>query len=300
MTTTIRIRSARGIRRSALAAVGGLCIGAALPLTAGAAPAPLSCGSVVTADVRLTSDLVGCPGSGLIVGSSGVTIDLAGHTIGGSGNGAGIDNEAGHDDLRIRGGTVRDFAFGVHVFDTTRVRIEDTTTRANLIGFQIERSRRIELDRVSAVDNVAGGIEITFSEHARVRDSRATGNGFIGLVDRFSTASRFERNTLAGNGASGLTVDRTERATVSENAADGNASDGIQLSGTDDAVVVGNRTVGNADDGIEIDSAGNTLRRNIARYNGGFGINAAAGTVDGRHNEAGGNLAGDCVGVTCR
>jgi hypothetical protein len=52
---------------------------------------------VLTTDVRLTADLRNCHGSGLIVGASGSTIDLAGYVIGGNGSGAGIDNEAGHD-----------------------------------------------------------------------------------------------------------------------------------------------------------------------------------------------------------
>ena len=37
---------------------------------AAAAPSPLSCGAVVTTDVRLTTDLVDCPGSGLIIGAA--------------------------------------------------------------------------------------------------------------------------------------------------------------------------------------------------------------------------------------
>ena len=52
----------------------------------------LSCGSVITTDVRLAADLVDCPAFGLVVGAPGITIDLNGHVIGGTGSGVGIDD----------------------------------------------------------------------------------------------------------------------------------------------------------------------------------------------------------------
>jgi hypothetical protein len=52
-----------------------------------AARGGLHCGSVVTRSVTLHRDIVGCGHAGLIVGRSGITVDLAGHTIGGVGKG---------------------------------------------------------------------------------------------------------------------------------------------------------------------------------------------------------------------
>src|SRR3954463_5610736 len=62
----------------------------ALPAAAAAAPAPtLQCGSVVTTSVTLTKDITKCPVDGLVVGASGITIDLNGHKISGTtGNGS--------------------------------------------------------------------------------------------------------------------------------------------------------------------------------------------------------------------
>lgn len=293
------IRPIRNLLRSTTAAavVVGLT---ALAGAAEAAPAPLSCGSVVNRDVRLTSDLVDCPGPGLIIGASDITVDLAGHTVNGTGRGAGIDNQTGHDRLHIRNGIVRDFAFGIHLFDTTGADIDDVSVEANQIGVEIERSRRVDIHRLTATANAATGMEITFSERTHIRDSRATGNGLFGFVDRFSAATRFERNTLTGNAATGLSVDRTSGAIIRHNTAEGNGDDGIALSGTGDAFVAANEANGNANDGVELDTPGNTLRRNSARNNGGFGINAVSGTIDGGRNEASGNVAGDCTGVGCR
>ena len=43
----------------------------------------VSCGDVITQDTTLDSDLVNCPGDGVVIGASGITLDLAGHTIDG-------------------------------------------------------------------------------------------------------------------------------------------------------------------------------------------------------------------------
>ena len=56
----------------------------------------LECGERVTEDVRLDSDLRDCRGVGLvIVAADGVTVDLGGHTIDGTGRGTGIVNGYG-------------------------------------------------------------------------------------------------------------------------------------------------------------------------------------------------------------
>ena len=170
-----------------------------------------------------------CPGSGLVIGAPGVTIDLAGHVIDGTGSGAGIDNEAGHDDVRIRRGTVREFVFGVILFQADGARLERLDAIANLDGFKIASSVDVELDRVTAVGNVGPGVEITFSDQVTVRRSTFTDNGLWGVVDRFSERSRHVGNTIVGNDASGLTLDRTGGAVVERNRIAANAGHGIEL-----------------------------------------------------------------------
>jgi hypothetical protein len=75
----------------------------------------VECGDRITVDSRLTRDLV-CDGVGLAL-ADGVTLDLAGHTLGGDGTGAAVTLDSGDDDERpstVRGGTVRDWDRGVH------------------------------------------------------------------------------------------------------------------------------------------------------------------------------------------
>ena len=78
------------------------------------APSGLHCGDVVTTDVSLTQDLVGCEGDGLVVGATHVRIDLNPHRIIGSdaADSAGIRDD-GFSDLLVQGGTLAHFDRGV-------------------------------------------------------------------------------------------------------------------------------------------------------------------------------------------
>ena len=75
----------------------------------GAAPAlgsHIQCGDVITQDTTLDSDLIDCPGNGIVIGSPDITVDLNGHTIDGDDSGLedhGIDNGAGEDAVTVRG-----------------------------------------------------------------------------------------------------------------------------------------------------------------------------------------------------
>lgn len=178
---------------------------------AAASPPPLTWGTTVTIDVRLTADLLDCDGAGLVVGAPGITIDLAGHTTDGAGTGSsiGIDNVAGHDHVGVIRGTIREFAFGLDLLETTGNWLDRPTLAANGVGVIVERA----------------GVERTVLER--------------------------------------------------------------------------NEVVGNAEHGMLIEGPGNTVTRNRAVANGGIGIAALDGTIDGG-NRASGNLGGNRTGVACR
>jgi hypothetical protein len=280
-------------------AVLAAAVGASVPLSAGAQAEAITCGTVVTSDVRLTADLLDCPGSGLVIGAPGVTIDLAGHVVDGTGAGTGIDNEAGYDDVRILRGTVRDFQFGVHLFQTSGAHVERVATRSNMIGLIVARSADVQLDAVQATANVSNGIDVTFSERVSVRRSVAAGNGLSGIVDRFTEDSTYARNALTGNSSPGLVLNGSAGAVAERNRATANDSDGIELTLVEDAVLDRNLAIANSGSGILVDQAGNSLTRNRAVGNLGVGIAAPDGTLDGGRNRANGNLGGDCTGVVC-
>src|SRR5689334_13099778 len=85
----------------ALAAGGCLCLGAT---TAGAGTPALVCGSTLTRSTTLRSDLLHCPGTALVIGADGITVDLGGHAISGT-NAAGSEGIAddGHAAVHIVG-----------------------------------------------------------------------------------------------------------------------------------------------------------------------------------------------------
>jgi hypothetical protein len=102
--------------------LGSMALAAVLlsALTAGQALASrVQCGEVITQDTKVVNDLVGCPGSGLIVGADNVTLDLNRHTISGDGDfdeseEAGVQVR-GFDGAVIKNGTLTHFVQVVNV-----------------------------------------------------------------------------------------------------------------------------------------------------------------------------------------
>ena len=108
-------------------------------LVAGAVPGAKAndlCGTTIVADLELDQDLI-CSGDGLVVGADGIRIKLNGHTITGSGSGAGIV-VTGRTDVSIAGGTIRAFAVGVRLNTSTDIVIKDTEFAANAEGIDMQ------------------------------------------------------------------------------------------------------------------------------------------------------------------
>jgi hypothetical protein len=141
------MRSANGLTLGCAVArlrviVSGLgvlgCAGVTLitaPATA-AAKGGLQCGSVVQTSVTLDHDILHCPVDGLIVGASGITIDLNGHKItgttgDGSGNlsdcDCGINDQGGFDRVTVRPGEIDNFDSGVVFSDARGLLVQDLT-----------------------------------------------------------------------------------------------------------------------------------------------------------------------------
>jgi parallel beta-helix repeat protein len=289
-------------RRRAAVAVGAALAAVAVP--AGvvlAVPAEgLSCGATVTTDVRLTADLVDCAGPGLVIGASGIEIDLDGHTIDGTGANAGIFNPEGHDALTIRGGTIREFGQGIDLLESRGSRIDRLRVTANGIGIVVMRGDHVRVERVEADANTFSGIEVLFSEDVTVQRSTVTGHPFGGIRDHASLDSRYERNVVTGNTFFGVEVLQTDGAVLSRNDVSGNQFDGIRLGFWATGVTLErNETSHNGTDGLVIEEAGNTVELHEAFENGGRGIVVVDGTIDGGRNTAAGNAGGDCVGLAC-
>src|SRR4051812_35764056 len=161
---------------TAAALLTGLSI---LAAPAGAAPRQLHCGDTVTTSVTLTRDLTNCPGDGLVVGASGITIDLAGHKITGttsddSGDAnacrCGINDRGGYDRVTLKDGRLVGFYEGARFDDADGVLVDGVTSTGhyeNALAF--DRSTRGTVAG-STVARSYRGVRIADSQGMTVRD----------------------------------------------------------------------------------------------------------------------------------
>jgi parallel beta-helix repeat protein len=233
----------------ALTLAGALAVSAA-PASA-TATTEVSCGQTLTHSVRLANDLKDCPGDGLVIGASGVTVDLNGHTIDGvatqiddcdvrpSGP-AGIQNSGGYDGLTIKNGTLQQFSSGFNA------------------GSDTEAMADSRLVHLVARDNRFSGLTMGSGAGDVTNDNRIVGN------------------TVTGNGcAAGIVVNSGHGNLVSGNRATNNQT-GILICCSHDNAVTGNVAAGNGEDGIAVccgpGAYDNLVAGNEVRDNANIGI----------------------------
>jgi hypothetical protein len=206
----------------------------------------VTCGETITRSVTLANDLVDCPGDGLVVGADRITIDLGGHTIDGPvtagqpceppppRTSVGIQNDAGHDRITIRDGTIQQFPRGIgaggdvtgRMTGMSDSRIHDLTVReTRFVGITLfggdgdAVSEGNRLERTTVLDTACGAA-FFFNT---LRGSRITANrmerAFAGIVVCCSRTA--DRNLVAGNVVTatgpGVVVFDSERNRVRHN-----------------------------------------------------------------------------------
>lgn len=215
----------------AVLAAGGVTVATGSLAQAGA----LHCGQVITVDTRLTSDLVGCPDNGIVIGAENITLDLNGHVIGGDGTlvpscppdvacDTGVDNSAGHSHVTIKGGSIRQFDIGVFVGDHSA-------------GDHI---RHLAVSHTSSVGIVVGKTTSTVVDHNVVQDP-----GFF-AVAAFGSA----------------------KARVASNVASGSTGYAMFLEDEDNSRIVRNRLI-SCKHGFAVSGTGNVVRGNVVTNSGG-------------------------------
>jgi len=295
---------------------------------AGAAAPPLQCGATVTRNITLRSNLVGCPGDGLVIGASGVKVDLHGFTIGGSKTpgSAGIRNE-GYAGLQVVGGgpfaTIQEFEVGVLVSHGANPSISAIATRSVTYGVRLDNARGATIrgndlgffEMGPALDTCSpatapAAILLIDSDRALVRDNLAQLSGFGILLVRSDDAT-VRLNGAApldsdGNDCSGIVLVDSARATLVGNTTTENRSgkvgsgDGIVVdAGSPGAVLRDNVALTNTDDGIDVERAGTKLTGNRADNNDDLGIEAVPGARGSGNAATGNHNPLQCVGIVC-
>jgi parallel beta-helix repeat protein len=207
------------------------------------------CGATITEDLKLNHDLT-CAGNGLTVGADGIKLDLHGHTIAGSGSGTGID-VTGRLSVSISGGTIRNFAAGVLVRNSTAIVVKDNQLIANGDG----------------VDLQAGSVANT------IKANRFQGNLVRGIMSRsFSSANTIKDNTFTGN-RTGILLFGATNSTVKDNTLSLSTLADIRINVIAANNLIQENTVTSSAAGIEFlitptgSSIGNTLRENTIALN---------------------------------
>jgi parallel beta-helix repeat protein len=245
----------------------------------------------------------------------------------------GILNE-GHDAVTIEGGTVRDFGLGVVVVRARGNRLRQLAAVENAFeGIVIFRSERTRVQGSSASRNGVGnsrpGIALAESDNNRITGNTMSENGDLGLFmaasdDNLIRHNRARRNPEGGmiiegdrneivrnrvvRGGGGILITIVNRGgtavgnVVRRNVVRNVRAGGISVDRVPKRTLVsGNLVVGSGRAGIIVGSSSTTITENRAVRNGGLGIRAVEGVVDGGGNRASGN--GDprqCVNVACR
>lgn len=272
---------------------------AALAVAPPAHAAALSCGDTVTTDVVLHADLTGCPGDGLVVGADGVTVDLAGHTIGGDGAAAddapdsGVRSD-GHDHVTVVGGRIEGFTFGTWISGGTAARVLDLRIEVGGAGVLVEDADR----PVVATTQAAGGfvgIVVAGGTAARVAHDITTDNEAIGIGTFDSTRPTLQGNRVLRSDDNGIVAVEADRLRAIGNVVRDTAFGAIALDGGADGLVLRNRLDGNGD-GVVVGGDRNRITENVVRdavgcedegeLGCGYGISIEAGSgnvVDHNH-----------------
>jgi parallel beta-helix repeat protein len=227
-----------------------------------AAPQAVACGATLTVSTTLADDLVDCPGTGLVIGADGITVDLAGHTISGTdaAGGEGVASD-GHSNVHVVGGRITGFRLnGVGIRGGSGNAVRGVTIRRIGAG-------GAEGEPVSA------GIAISHSPHSRVVGNevsnhvKAFQSDGVDVLD--SPGALVARNRLVRNSWNGLALINSARSRVTGNTLDRNPNNGAEINGASDGTVVtGNRARGNAHVGVVVGAVrhvrvvGNAAARN--------------------------------------
>ena len=282
----------------------------------------VSCGDEITADTTLDSDLIDCPNNGIVIGADNITLDLNGHRIDGDGTefadcpkneicDVGVLNDR-HDGVKVKGGSTREFGFGVLVSRARDNRVVDISSSKNVFfGAVVAGSSRSVVRDSSLSNNIApegDGLGLFGSDHIKIVDNSikdnpgpgihvngSNGNLIKGnlfshsspgvLIGGDRSSDRGDRNEVRGNrfvrNSGGILVFRGSRNVVARNHLSRDGS-GIGIEKGRHNLVARNVVVDPRSrgislgidfaDGSSIGGIDNIVRRNVVRGSGGDGF----------------------------
>jgi parallel beta-helix repeat protein len=251
-----------------------------------AAPAAISdCSDPIVADTKLQADLV-CAADvdGLLINAHGVTVNLNGFTITGSGMSSGVFNVGFHG-VTIKNGAITGFQDGVRADGVSDIVIKDLVlSNQSASSIVIVNSADLKIARVFISQPKYGGsnpateaIRLANVHDAKVKDVIVDG-GYFGLLSVGETGASTEivakRNVFA-NTTHGIFLNNTRDSRIIDNRVFDNAGIGIGLvEGSVDNKIKMNVVTGNNEDDLFHDetSSPNKWTNNTCGSSGGDDI----------------------------
>jgi hypothetical protein len=239
-----------------------------------ASAAHVQCGDVITQDTTLDSDLVDCPGDGVVIGASGIRLDLGRHLIDGTSGAsrAGINNQAGHDGVTVTNGTIRDFGISIQLWNQRGGDLVHVVTDNSIA---LDDSPDIRIER-----NVVGGGISLLTNSDRVLITRNDVAGGV-IAQGFPPFGPFgghpddlviDRNTIQPF----ISLFQVPNASLTRNRVLGSPSNPtgavIYIRGSQGSALVERNEVSGATTGISLFFTQATLSRNLVFENAGDGI----------------------------
>jgi parallel beta-helix repeat protein len=254
-----------------------------LSLSAGPAIAShVQCGDVITQDTTLDSDLIDCPGDGIVIGAEGITLDLGGHTIDSNGVGdyVGVRNgigpfsaggpSPGHPNVTVKDGTIREFKDGIGWYRGDNCAIKHVRSSNNGlfrrfgVGISLVTSRDCALEHNTVSHNSDHGIYMDQSS-ATLRHNVAFMNPWWFVFRRgvggpwgialFSSSAVLEHNRAFDNEGGGILADNSS-CELRHNETYRSNDAGIRVGFKSSCTVEHNVTHDNVQRGIDINQAG--------------------------------------------
>jgi parallel beta-helix repeat protein len=310
-------------RVASKALIATLALASLLALNAGQALAThVSCGDTITQDTTLDSDLIDCPGNGIVIGADNITLDLNGHTITGVATGFGTGILGSRTGVTVEGGKVGDFQRGVELgsyglarhlrvsntgvglslFDADMAFVTENTLLANELGIALADGveNRIEANRLSR--NITG-INATCEVECGIGQSNSITRNLVlggasGIVVVEADGNSVEGNTVARNDYFGIDVTDSENVRVLANDASTNLV-GIFTQISLNVLVSSNSASRNREDGIVIfdNNSGTSVLNNSAERNrdDGIDVRSPATTLAQNHAHRNGDLGIEAV-----
>jgi parallel beta-helix repeat protein len=251
-------------------------IAAILVLPGTARADSVACGAVLTNNVTVDNDVLNCLGDGLVVAADGITIDLNGHTLDGTGKGVGIRSD-GHDGVTIKNGTVNEFEQGVQLNAGSVGNVVDglTVSHNKLVGVQLDGATQSQVRSTKIEFQSNQGLALLNGSNGNLLfNNTLFTNGDTGIFVQNSNSNLFQSNHVTISGDRGVVLEGASTNWVVKNTIENNSDGGLNLLlGSNSNFLYGNTLTLNQDAGFIVDeSNGNRVELNTVTQNGDAGV----------------------------